>query len=857
MYPFLSRIHRLSAALILLLLVVAFAALYGHMRAEVKPTHVNPALAMGLSVIADSIVPMKSGDPVLVDAKAWTACASEKELPSATMRNSIAGWLVKLDGRLRDPLKSGISAQGRPYRLDLERLNALLKHAQAQGLELPLQEGQEAPTSPAGDTARAAFRCNSFYAALNWLNLDSDSGNRLAALRWQEQMPRRTNRLSNLDGQARFADFAGEKNRQSDPWGGVPGCVFVQSEKGYGVLPPSRNDRVSSKLCAGALKALQATVPQSEPVSPEAAAARKKVEARSPLEQYMDAKLGRGVLPINASLLRGSARTVKGAEEAGTRMEILDNTVLQSPHAISTIRPAEQQVLQGLVECYTGNSGACVGAKPDMKGYYEQAPARMAGALLVDIRTGEIVAAASADTACYRSDNSGAVRDRLKCPDLPSPPSYNPTLLDNHALYYGYQPGSLVKPLMALGMMEDPGFKAAVLRNPSVMETNLQKSSSDNFLDDFLCADKGFINCDRYVHAFKIAERLGFNRDCIAQLSWGCAQYGLLQGWPQPVDDNTHPETTRYTAGIWGMESLVNGTEGRRRQYVVGSFDPEKAKICSEARWMVVANVKGATMTGCKDPVLNQLRNFGLGQGDTRATPLGIAMVWAQLGNVDAGRSAVAAPHLFRQAFVMNGTAIEKIAPSTYSTKASLDPQSVRVILAGMRKSSIGTAKNECMHAFGSEGSCGSLEWIAGKTGTPGTSRWLRPGDGNDTARKWWRACGRPMVPFMTFKPFVQDLSSEEEESTEDLDPRTGISQGSCSYQPVKWYAALVGDPLNPATRDWRYALVVVVQRNWLLDGKMPTPNWAAYIAFDYLKDYQQRAMLRKQAESMKEDGHG
>ena len=42
----------------------------------------------------------------------------------------------------------------------------------------------------------------------------------------------------------------------------------------------------------------------------------------------------------------------------------------------------------------------------------------------------------------------------------------------------------------------------------------------------------------------------------------------------------------------------------------------------------------------------------------------------------------------------------------------------------------------------------------------------------------------------------------------------------------------------------WKYALVVVVQRNWLRSsGSLPNTNFAAQIAFRYLRSYQQHAL--------------
>jgi hypothetical protein len=111
------------------------------------------------------------------------------------------------------------------------------------------------------------------------------------------------------------------------------------------------------------------------------------------------------------------------------------------------------------------------------------------------------------------------------------------------------------------------------------------------------------------------------------------------------------------------------------------------------------------------------------------------------------------------------------------------------------------------------------MSWIAGKTGTPGSSRSLNN-------ENWKLACAAP-----------KDANGRElVRGAVDKMP------GGCAYQSVKWYAALVGDPKKGTNKmqTWRYAIVVAVQRNWMKNGVLPEDNTAAELAMRYFHDHLQ-----------------
>lgn len=792
MFPFLRRLRVLSGILILMMMAVAMWSLWRHLGSKSLPYHDNLAIKTGLEVLAGAIVPLQEGDPEFK----WTA-ENTCHGPKTEER------LKLFDGYLRNGFTSNDGRVVVPggYRLDVVRLEELINLAKANGIDVQGEGDQDEIVSASGERqVQQEFRCTSMQGTIRYLALDNFEN--LHILRFGDRLPK-TKQQSGLDGKTAYADFSNESDRTPDQWRGLPGCLFAEGSKSHFVIPPRDQDARSAQLCEQAMRELW------KGRGKEADALN---TASGVLAQYQKSKLDRNILPLDGSFLRDAAWSLLGGRESRNRITIMGHSVPQSPHAVTTIRPEEQRVLQNIVECYTGNTEKCGGHLPPNNAlYYENAVTRMAGALLVDIRTGEIVAAASADTACYRADNSAQVRPE-SCPALPSPPRFNQNMLVNHALYYGYQPGSLVKPMMALGILQDAQHGLSHKNLASM----LAQSDSSGFLDAFLCKNKGFANCERPLMAFRAAERMGLNQDCAENQD--CARYGLMQGWPQKHDseESSHKESSLYRTGIWGMEVSTENDSEQKRYYVVEAPDSEKADMCSKVRWenkRQISEEGEKRRRACFSSQLRDYRAHGFGQGNSYMTPLGVALVWSHLGNAASERSTVYSPHLLKHAFLAVDGEKEELPLQTYAMKTVPQAEHARWIIDGMSGSSQrhmgGTAKGECERVIGN---CNSLQsWVAGKTGTPGESRNL-----NDPG--WQAAC------------------------------RGDRQSGSCFYQPVKWYAALLGDPNTKvstaqAQRDWRYALVVVVQRNWQVrNGVMGGDNMAADIAFRYIKYYQNRA---------------
>ena len=814
LYPLIRRIHSLSATLVLLAIAVTAYALTTHLTAPVAPAHQNAPLQRGLTVIASAIVPVEMAGRAGTGAPVAGSIAGEPSAQVFSARcpgENTRKQLATLDARLR-ALGSGPHAPGlptAPYRIDPIRLEAHL----AMTLDRPALDGE---AGIAAWDAGLRFRCSTLSTALAWIER-----NGLTALRWRTigAMPGTSRDVNDND---RYVASAAAIDTRWNPWRAPSGCVFLEDAGRLRVLPQERNATVGAALCARALDALNPTE--------SGRTGAQYPRPTLPVDRYRAQLIDERALPISIGLLRSGLAQITMPGSVTNSLEILGNRVQQTPHVVATIDPNIQDRLQSLAECYTGRPERCDGAVPIPEGrrHYEDARARMVGVLLLDIRSGEIVAAASADTPCFRSDYSGGVRDAARCPDLPSPPRHVAEMLENHALYFGYRPGSLVKPMMALGMLRDTDYAKRITGSPreeSDFIAHLATSNSPAFLDRFLCAERGYRDCARPDHAWQVATDVGLNGGCIDGLP-GCGRYGLIGGTPAWSATDAARERLSTEAGIWGLLRVKSDTSRSSGwEMIPTTFDAELAALAAQCAQYGEGKSRDAWRTqrgsGCGRKALNALREAGLGQGDARMTPIGVALMLAHMGNASLGRNSLPLPHLFRRAFVIDdGRRIDfRLQPATAPVR--LDRAATDLVLEGMRGSSApnlrGTAQSACLRAF-TAGQCNTLHWVAGKTGTPGTSRSLRHSG-------WRRDCGLP---------------ARADNEGETLRKRKMPDPSSCAYQSVKWYAALIGDPQKPDSDDWRHALVVVVQRNWLSNGGLPEDNPAAELAFQYLQFHAQ-----------------
>ena len=765
-------------------LVGAAAALlvlasFNHMATvrNVNAEYSNRPLARSLDMLMASVKPAPKNNGV---GQVASQLATKGVCDTADLKRLETG-LIKLDAELA--LVTGdlnvISASNSAGNRKTDKAYVLNRQAldnEIQRAILENEDGQE-------------FRCSMLVTAVEWLLRKSGNGTRVALINWREQDLRQLgNQTKPLD--RREAQLGAEHHRASDPWGDLPGCILMTDAGGYSAVPPS-NDKASTELCKGAF------------------------------EDGRQRMVARELMPAGTEQIRTALASVAPKEKyPGNTIEVLGRAIPQGPHYLTTLNPTEHGVAQQVANCYTGHNDACEALGIDSTRWqdrYEKAAVRMAGVLVMDIQTGGIEAAGSSHTKCFVQEFDGPGRD-ADCLALPTAPRSRPYALENHALYTSYMPGSLVKPILAIGLLTDPKLAArlhGVERKQFLNE--IRRSNTPAFLNRLFCKDKDFKDCARPGYAFDAATTLGWNGHCGDGSNKECARIGGLTGGDG--------ENLNFFTGMMGLK--YDSTNGRYRRQET-SFDAETAKECSLRRGELAwRRCKG----GRKDDHLLDLESEAWGQGSAQATPVGVAAMLSRLGmaaNHPSGTTSITAPHLFQSSVVRRDGKPTAVAIQAVTTEFQLNSLDAQLVLAGMVQSHLpqqgdlgaGTASSACIQVYGSASACAALNYVAGKTGTPPFTH------DRLTASARLEACNR----------IRDDLAKVKDGHWSTLQARWV----DCQHRPIKWYAALLKDANTP-TAPWSKAIVVIVERNWGLNGVIDSPgdtgpNTAAELAFQVIK---------------------
>jgi hypothetical protein len=206
----------------------------------------------------------------------------------------------------------------------------------------------------------------------------------------------------------------------------------------------------------------------------------------------------------------------------------------------------------------------------------------------------------------------------------------------------------------------------------------------------------------------------------------------------------------------------------------------------------------------------------GWGQGQARASALGVAGMMATLAAAANGQADVRAPHLVD---AVRGVAADPggapaVRIALTDTRPNRIPRDVaEVIVSGLSFSHrAGTARLACEQVFDARTGA-QMDWIAGTTGTPS----FRNDD--RSLSELARLCAPDTAA---------TANTKARASSRDRD-------GCAPLRPYKWYVATYrSDAGNPR---WTKAIAVLTERNWLADsGRVHGagdrgPNPAAEIA--------------------------
>lgn len=440
---------------------------------------------------------------------------------------------------------------------------------------------------------------------------------------------------------------------------------------------------------------------------------------------------------------------------------------------ISIVTPVQSKV-QEIADCYTGKSNdpSCDASGAGM---LEGARARMMGILVVNAKTGEIEAAASAHTPCYSAQHSNQMD--ADCLRLPRAPNSSEWKLNNHALNGVGMYGSLDKLPMSLGLAKS-GSPIGI--NQARMDSAIGHSETEMFIDDVMCVDQDFApNCikARLRAIAAAADDIGWQTHC-KQGDTQCGKINLL-GAPSGNLNYSVPAARWMSNPVHSTQSLAESVNPGER-----GFTREAIAACynhgSEHRWR-----------HCKGEALVQVLAELFGQGNASSSPVGIAQ-----GLYSIVQRAQAASNPLQ--------ALTLLSREQDTARSVRQPDSAAQALLHAMGNTIltgGTANSACLRVEAILGhqtlgkkpqiNCRQPgEWVlSGKTGTP-----LFPHD---------------TLTFMQREQHCQNVANQPDS------PAKRYEQVRCQVPPVKWFASVVGQKRSDGRTDWQKIIIVLAERNW------------------------------------------
>jgi hypothetical protein len=672
---------------------------------------------------------------------------------------------------------------------------------------------------------RFALRCEDIAAAV--AALARSDGRILAAFAWRGT---EVGRVVAAWRPEQFVAIAAHGLGRNNPWAGIPGCIYL------GASPPAGSDAktyfaagargIEDLVCARAeMRGISAEDAQRSPAL--AIAGEPTLDMPVNDERWkIPPSLGAILQPLEA-LHRPAGELYRAYTEAQRDAQAMRTAYRYGPNRIElygagvdvgysidlTIDPTLQEIAQRTAACYTGRTDVCRafgivrkddGARAVGDGLLEHALVRMAAVAVIDVETGRIEALAGALSPCTRQEYDGPARSARCDQRLPYATRYRPDALLNPAVFHDAMPGSTIKPIMAAAFLADPSVgpawlaseRADMTRSPTAVPSaeslrgQLARSNSARFLDRMFCADLGFAPCARPREIQTMALAFGWNGAC-AEPSDQCGKQDLLFGRPPDarVDDgDIRPLSLDIPYGrlLTQPVSTKVGAPFKLRPDV--ALDRTRLQQCA-------AGADGKRFNRddwgkCRSSVVDIVAE-GWGQGQARASALGVAGMMAMLAAAANGQAEVRAPHLvdaLRGVAAGGGQRAEPAAARVSLVEARqnrIPHEAAEVIIDGLSFSHrAGTARLACEQVFDAR-TCARMDWIAGKTGTP-----TFPNDTRSLS-ELARLCAGPVL-------------------------RTRRDRDACGpLRPYKWYVAAYRT--NPDDPRWTKVIGVLTERNWFV----------------------------------------
>jgi hypothetical protein len=718
----------------------------------------------------------------------------------ASPAERLAAQLAGLDEALAAFSTSPNSRVSAPVGFDLVRWTHAVQEV--------LREPAESPEYPG---RKFDVQCADIAGAV--ATLTRTNARMLSALAWRGTVVPRVAARWRPD---QFLEISSRHVARSNPWGGLPGCVYLGHDDAAGPTHFVAETRgIAERLC---LEPQTSGRRQDDSLALTGITGEPVADMAPDDERWQVPPSLSGMLRALDPLHRSTA-----ARQEPNRVPV-GNTLVDVGYSVDvTIVPGTQALAQRVAACYTGRQDVCralgIVRKEDADlpiGHQllEEAMVRMAAVAIIDVGSGRIEALAGALSPCTRQEYDGPGRARECDARMPYPIRYRPDALLNPAVFHDAMPASVVKPIMAAAFLSDPEVgkrwladeRAQMQRTPwparDSLRGQLMRSDSARFLDRMFCADRKFAQCTRAWEVQAAAAAFGWNAECAAPAE-DCGKRELLFGGAAPAPGMAAfagAPAMRVPFGRLMVEPMGDAPGAPIQLRRRAPFDTGTVAACA-------AGPDGRRQTRddwerCRARTIVDVAAEGWGQGNARASPLGVAGMMATLAA--AANGAIAhAPHLVQA--IRSVTTTWTTPDATSDATGRLTQDIAEVVLSGLSYSHrAGTARLACEQVFDAR-TCREMDWIAGKTGTP-----TFPNDDvslNELARLCVAGVARTRAEFATCG----------------------------ALRPYKWYAAAYrADPFDPK---WTKAIAVLVERNWLAgSGRIHGagdhgPNPAAEIA--------------------------
>lgn len=782
----------------------------------------------------------------------------DKKLDFRSSAERISEKLVALNGYLVRQSSGGNRRLNQPVVLDASRWFDAARTALGMPIRVPLAEGGGVDLKLGCSDIAAAVKVlmpeSCRQTLLESAGVDADKRMRskcvaLESLNWRDTS---VTRVTSVFQPGQQIGIPASLIAQRNPWNGVPGCVywnardgdsrtlFYKSDSHKGNRNVCENEGVAGREAKGEGRSIVGAtgnpadnLPLSDPrwsVPPSLDLILRPLDSlrlpgSSLYQVYTSREEREGQDPQRYGYGRNSA-DINGARlDVGFSIDLaLDPTAQAFAQQIAACYTGAQQVCRKLGIRRAEDRGKSANASELPIGHLlqENAMVRMAGVAIIDIATGRIEAAAGALSPCARQENDGPGRGPECDKRLPWTPAYRPDLLENPAVFYEAMPASTVKPIMASAFLTDGAYGERLLRQEVLAQAaqpnrapvgglryELLKSDSQGFLDRMFCSEKGFVDCQRPWHIQHTASAMGWNTSCADSAS--CGQRDILFGRsPDQTGESGQivPSARMAMAGRMLAEP-VSGRQGggdwRFHTMPQRELDVASLKVCKEGKDGVVGRGtarKADDWQSCRAGYTGEVVHEGWGQGNARASALGVASMMAMLGAAANGATSFPAPH-FIEGVRGTGTSASDSQLLTATQRFQLSQplpvtipkEAAQVIFGGLNWTHRGgTASSACEQLWG-ETACKQINWIAGKTGTP------------------------------SFHNDGKKLDAIERE----------CRAGKCSsLRPYKWYTGVFKTDNG---QNWNKAIAVLTERNWFVgNGTVhgagdKGPNPAAEIA--------------------------